>query len=224
VETLNLTEKGVRVVYRRKGREQESLADFCINSIPMQLLAGIDHNFPNEYAAGLTAVPRGKYFKLAFQAKERFWEREGIYGGISWTMQDISQMWYPSNGIHKQKGVILGAYTFAGAAGDKFAALSPDQRAALAKQQGEKLHPGYSNFVEHGVSVAWHRINHMLGCAAAWNESLRAQWFDRLQSPAGHHYLVGDQMSHLPSWQEGAVQSAFHAIADIDQRVREANT
>jgi monoamine oxidase len=224
VDTLHLTDKGVRVVYTRKGREHQIDADFCINSIPMQLLAGLDHNFPNDYAAGLTAVPRGKFFKLAFQAKERFWEREGIYGGISWTMQDISQMWYPSNGIHQRKGVILGAYTFSGVAGDKFAALTPEQRLELAKQQGEKLHPGYSSLVEHGVSVSWHRINHMLGCATAWNETLRTQWYKRLQAPAGAHYLVGDQISALTSWQEGAVHSAFHAIADIDRRVREAST
>jgi monoamine oxidase len=223
VESLNLTDSGVSVVYRRKDRQQKIDADYCINSIPMQLLAGLDHNLPNDYAAGLTAVPRGKYFKMAFQAKERFWEREGIYGGISWTMQDISQMWYPSNGIHKQKGVIIGAYTFGGAVGDKFAAMSPEERLELGKRQGEKLHPGYSHLVEHGVTVCWHRINHMLGCAAAWNESLRAQWFKRLQAPVGRHYLVGEQISDLPAWQEGAVHSAFYAIADIDRRVREGS-
>jgi monoamine oxidase len=92
----------------------------------------------------------------------------------------------------------------------------------LAKRQGEKIHPGYSSLVEHGVSVPWHRMNHMLGCAAAWNETLRARWYKTLQSPAGHHYLIGDQVSALPSWIEGAVQSAFHAMADIDQRTRQS--
>lgn len=37
----------------------------------------------------------------------------------------------------------------------------------------------------------------------------------------GAHYLIGDQISYHPGWQEGAIHSAFHAIADIDQRVRE---
>jgi monoamine oxidase len=221
VDTIRLTDKGVEVECVSKTNSELLRADFCINSIPMQLLSGIKHNFPPDYARGLASVPRGKFFKLAFQAKERFWERENIYGGISWTMQEISQMWYPSHGIHKQKGVILGAYTFAASAGDKFARLSPAERLELAKRQGEKLHPGYSNLVEHGVSVCWHRINHMLGCAAAWNESLRAQWYKTLREPVGRHYLVGDQISDLPSWQEGAVHSAFFAIADIDRRVRE---
>jgi monoamine oxidase len=221
VEAIRLSDKGVEVECIANNKREVLRADFCINNIPMQVLAGLTHNFPADYARGLAAVPRGKFFKLAFQAKERFWERENIYGGISWTMQDISQMWYPSHGIHKQKGVILGAYTFSGTAGDKFARMTPQERVNLAMRQGEKLHPGYSKYVEHGVSVAWHRMNHMLGCAAAWNESLRTQWYSVLREPVGHHYLVGDQISELPSWQEGAVRSAFFAISDIDRRVRE---
>ena len=82
-------------------------ADYVLNCIPMHLLAGIEHNFPKEYAAGFTAIPRGKLFKIGLQMKERFWEREGIYGGISWTLQDIQQIWYPAHGIHRKKGVML---------------------------------------------------------------------------------------------------------------------
>ena len=221
VDAIRLTDARVGIECVSKSGREVLEADFCVNSIPMQLLAGIKHNFPTDYARGLASVPRGKYFKLAFQAKERFWERENIYGGISWTMQDITQIWYPSHGIHKRKGVILGAYTFNGIVGDRWARMSPQERLAFAVRQGEKIHPGYGNYVEHGVSVCWHRMNHMLGCAAAWNESLYTQWFKKLQEPAGHHYLVGDQVSDLPSWQEGAVHSAFYAIADIDRRVRE---
>lgn len=221
VEAVRVTGDGVEVVYRHKGERTLLQADYCLNCIPMQLMAGIEHNFPPQYASGFSAIPRGKLFKIGLQMKERFWEREGIYGGISWTMQDIMQLWYPAHGIHGEKGVMLGAYTFTEAAGEKFARLTPQQRIDLAIQQGEKLHPGYRNYVESGVSIAWHRMNHMLGCAAQWDNALRAQWFKRLQSPVGGHYMIGDQLSYHPGWQEGAIHSAFHAIADIDRRVRE---
>jgi monoamine oxidase len=220
VQAIRVQDKGVEVVYRHKGQQHVVQADFCLNSIPMQLLAGIDHNFPSDYADVFAAVPRGKLFKIGFQAKERFWEREGIYGGISWTMQDIMQIWYPAHGIHRSKGVLLGAYTFSEGAGEKFARLPHQQRLELAIQQGEKVHPGYGSYIENGVSVCWHRMNHMLGCASQWSEPLRAQWFKRLQEPLGHHYIIGDQASYHPGWQEGAVHSAFHALVDIDRRVR----
>jgi monoamine oxidase len=34
---------------------------------------------------------------------------------------------------------------------------------------------------------------------------------------------MGDQVSYHPGWQEGAMASAHHAIADIDARERVGN-
>lgn len=220
VQAIRVKERGVDVTYRHDGKMVKTSADYVLNCIPMHLLAGIEHNFPADYAAGFTAVPRGKLFKIGFQMKERFWEKEGIYGGISWTTQDITQIWYPPHGINRKKGVVLGAYTFTPEAGEKFARLAPADRLELAIQQGSKIHPDYRSYVENGVSIAWHQMNHMLGCAAQWDEALFAQWFRKLQTPVGNHYLIGDQVSYHPGWQEGAMASAHHAIADIDQRVR----
>jgi monoamine oxidase len=222
VEKIMLKDRGVEVVYRHNGRTQVATADYCLNSIPSHLLAGLEHNFPADYATGLAAIPRGKLSKIGLQSRTRFWEREGIYGGISWTMQDITQIWYPAHGIHRQKGIVLGLYNFNDAVGEKLGRLTHEQRMELALSQGEKVHPDYRSQIESGVSVVWHRMNHMLGCSARWSEGLRKQWYSRLQAPVGNHYLVGDQMSYHPGWQEGAIHSAFHALADIDQRVRES--
>ena len=68
-------------------------------------------------------------------------------------------------------------------------------------------------------------LNHCLNnasshCAAQWEEALYKQWFATLQKPVGAHYLMGDQVSYHPGWQEGAIASAHHAIADIDARER----
>jgi monoamine oxidase len=136
-------------------------------------------------------------------------------------MQDIQQIWYPSHGIHRQKGIVLGAYSWDPSAGDRFARLPPAERFKLAIQQAEKIHPDYGGYVENGVSIAWHQMNHMLGCAAQWDQGLLDQWFARLQAPVGNHYLIGDQISYHPGWQEGAIASAHHAVADIEQRLRE---
>jgi monoamine oxidase len=221
VQRIRVLDKGgVEVTYRRDGQYVTTKADYVLNCIPMHLLAGIEHNFPKSYSDGFLAVPRGKLFKIGFQMKERFWEKEGIYGGISWTTQDIQQLWYPAHGINRQKGVMLGAYTFNPEAGEKFGRLSPADRIKLAIAQGEKIHPGYGSYVESAVTVSWHQMNHMLGCAAQWDEPLWEKWFKTLQTPVGSHYLMGDQVSFHPGWQEGAMASAHHAIADIEARER----
>jgi monoamine oxidase len=223
VQKIHVKNRGVEVTYRKDGAYVTAKADYVLNCIPMHLLAGIEHNLPKAQAAGFTAIPRGKLFKIGLQMKERFWEREGIFGGISWTLQDIQQIWYPAHGIHRKKGVVLAAYTFDPAAGEKFARLSPPERIKLAIAQGEKIHPGYGRYVESGVTIAWHQMNHMLGCAAQWDEPLYKQWFKTLQAPSGNHFLIGDQVSYHPGWQEGAIASAHFAIGEIDARERLGN-
>ena len=220
VESVMTRDDAVDVVYR-DGRERKQLtASYCLNCIPMHILAGIRHNFPPEYAGAFTEIQRGKLFKLGLQSRERFWEREGIYGGISWTSQPITQIWYPAHGIHRQKGVLLGAYSFEKGIGDRFSRLTPAERVEFGIAQGEKIHADYRKHIECGVGVAWHQMNHILGCAPEWNRELYLKWFARLQAPEGNHYLIGDQLSLNPGWQEGAVQSAQWAIADLDRRER----
>ena len=100
--------------------------------------------------------------------------------------------------------------------------MSPAERVEVALVQGEKVHPGYRQHVERGLSVAWSRMNHMLGCSTLWTEEALRNDLPTLQEPAGRHYLVGDQVTHHAGWQEGAIQSAYHALRDIDRREREA--
>lgn len=221
VESVMLRQQKVEVVYSSPAGRDKISADYCLNSIPFQLMAGIPNNFPAGYAAVLTAIPRGGLFKIGFQMKERFWEKEQIFGGISWTTQDITQIWYPCHGIHRRKGVVLGAYIFGGEASARFERLTPAARLEAAIQQGEKVHPGaYRKNVETGVSIPWHRMNHMLGCASEWSPVARQKFFARIQAPVGNHYMIGDQVSYHPGWQQGAMHSALHAVTDIDKRVR----
>jgi monoamine oxidase len=219
VREIELLAKGVRVRYAHGGREHSIRADFCVNCVPSHLVAGFRTNFPRDYLEALRAPERGKLFKIGLQASERFWERENIFGGISWTGQDITQIWYPSHTFFAQKGILQGAYTFGNAGGEKFAAMSPAARIEEAIRQGEKVHPEYRQYIETGVSVPWHRMNHMLGCSARWHEEDLKTHYPRLQKAVGRHYMVGDQISHHSGWQEGAIRSAHLALADIDRRV-----
>src|SRR4051812_31602463 len=64
VQRIRVQPKGVEVTYRRNGEYVTAKADYVLNCIPMHLLAGIEHNFPADYAAGFTSIPRGKLFKI----------------------------------------------------------------------------------------------------------------------------------------------------------------
>jgi monoamine oxidase len=220
VRSITLREKQVEVTYAGPAGLQRESGDFCLNSIPAHLMRGVTHNFDPAYAQAFDSLEPGNLIKIGLQMRERFWEGEQIYGGMSWTTQDITQIWYPSHGIHGAKGVVLGAYVFGGAAAQRFEQLTPSQRQAAAIAQAAKVHPRYGEYVDNGISVVWRRIRYLQGCAPLWTAAGRSEFFATLRNAHGRHYMVGDQVSFASGWQQGAMDSAWAAVRDIDARVR----
>lgn len=219
-KSILLKEQGVDIVYSHKGQEQTVHADFCLNSIPAHILVGIENNFPKDYTNALAQQHRGTLFKMGLQAKTRFWEKEDIYGGITWTGQEVQQIWYPTNGMYKQKGIILGAYIFFRHNALKFTSMTHEERMQAAIHQGTKIHPDYANQIENGVSVAWHRMNHMLGCTSQIRNVEDDKVFQTIRKPVGRHILIGDQTSYHTGWQEGAFAAAHYAMDLMNDMLR----
>ncbi|MEM6605312.1 MAG: FAD-dependent oxidoreductase [Pseudomonadota bacterium] len=216
VTGIQLKEDGVDVRYLQEGNEHRIEADYCLNCIPGPLLSGIESNFPESYRAVMSKLPRGHLIKVAFQARERFWERELIYGGISWTSEPIQQLVYPSGSLQGKKGVLLGAYIFNRDNALRFTHMRHEERVAEAIKQGEKLHPGYGDYMECSASVAWWNMNHHLGCAAHVAGSESDEVLAQLTAPVGRHILMGDQTTYHSGWQEGAIGSAHAALQTLN--------
>ena len=208
-------------------------ADYVVCTIPAPVLVGIANNFSDRTNEVIQTTEYSKAFKIAFQAPRRFWEEDDhIYGGISWTsFNGVTQIWYPANGYHRQKGVILGAYSFGepggwGGEGSRiFAPLTPGERLEKAIEFGEKIHPGYRDKLTengrlNGVSRVWSEVRYQLGGwpldgSPAMNPLRDADGVIR----DGAVYFAGDQTSELHGWQEGAALSALAAVDAIQIRV-----
>ena len=150
VEEIRQTSGGAQIIYSRDGRPSQALdADFAICTIPPPVLKDIPNNFSSDTQAAIESVQFVPAVKIAFQTRRRFWEEDqAIYGGISWTDQDITQIWYPAAGYHRNKGVLLGAYIWSYGPGLRYTDLRPDERAQAAIEEGERLHPGYADEIE----------------------------------------------------------------------------
>ena len=223
VREIRRAAEGVRILYRRQesGRLHALHADFCIVTIPLSVLSAIGADFSPAYKAAVASASYGKAVKLAFQAKRRFWEDDdGIYGGISWTDQDVTQIWYPTGGYHGKTGILLGAFVWTDAIAERFGALKPDERNRLAAASGAKFHARYAEEVEHGISVAWAKVPHNLGAWVHWTPEGRKTAYATLLEPDGPIYLAGEHMSYVTAWQEGAVLSAQAVVKAIAERVR----
>ena len=91
-----------------------------------------------------------------------------------------------------------------------------EKRLEKAMEGAKLLHPKFADFVpiKLGLSIAWQLVPHQRGGWANWDWSKDAQQkaYDRLLEPDKQFRVVGDQVSYLPGWQEGAVLSAHHVV------------
>ncbi len=194
--------------------QPEETAEIVISALPAPLAARLE-GLPAARRQALAELPHEPAAKLAVQAP-RFWERQGIYGGISWLPgADITQLWYPSEGFHAQNGVLIAAYIWETGKAERFAARTPAERAEAALREAATLHPELPGLAEHPVSVAWGRMEHAAGAWAEWTPEYRARHHAALAAPEGRVHFVGDWLSQLPGWQEGAVASAWHTLGAL---------
>ncbi len=209
VTEIRKTASGARVVYNDMLGTPTSIdADFCVVSIPATVLTSIPNDFSAAHQAEIANFTYSSAVRIAFQSR-RFWEQDhNIYGGISWTDQDITQIWYPSYGFGQANGIVLGAYIFDGPAGDAFTNQTPAQRITSTMTQASNVHPEFNGEASRGISVAWKKMPFQLG---AWGTSNAAT----LLTPDANIVFAGEHLSILQGWQEGAILSAYHAIDTV---------
>ncbi len=184
VSEIRQGERGVWVIYAdANGRPRRVDADYCVSTIPLPVLNGIQKDLSQPVQAAIAAARYDSAGKIGLQFKRRFWEEDDeIYGGRSWTDQEVGQFVYPSHGFSTTKGVIVGYYLdFRGTMRERpFAEI---QRLAL--DHGTRIHPQYAQEFETAFSVTWARV--------PWN---RGSW--RSESSAAHDALAPLQQARWP--------------------------
>jgi monoamine oxidase len=222
VTKIAQNEKGVAVSYEdhsQGGAVRQAEADWAVVTIPLSVLSQIDIEVSAAKQAAIQAVPYATSLKIGLEFKRRFWEEDdAIYGGISYTNQEISTIAYPNHGYQSGgKAVLLGAYAF-GANAYRIAGLPPEDRIKAALAQGAVIHRQYHAEFDNGVAVAWNRVPWSLGCCAIWTEQTRKDHYQDLVSLDGRIVLAGEHASYVGCWQEGAILSSLDAITRLHQR------
>ena len=211
---------GARVSWKHRGTGQvQNLdADFVVCTIPLPPLNRIDTDFPAPVrrAIRVGAAAYVPAMKVGFEANRRWWETDlGIYGGITWTSRDINQVWYPSSGFNRKKGILIGSYIWDGTIGKRFAAMRPARRVAVVREGVDKLHPGFGRQIDRGVSVAWSKLPFAGGGWVDRGDDAWIKAYTVMRRPAGPVYFAGEHMSMLNQWQEGAARSALEVVTAI---------
>jgi len=157
--------------------------------------------------------------KIGLQFKRRFWEEdEMIYGGITHTNNELTQIFYPNNNYLGKKGILLGYYNFndkAKQVGD----LSIGEREKLALAKGSLIHPQYPKEFEKSFSVSWHKVKYNEGGWAVYTNESRKTIYEALLKPEKQVYFAGEHLTYLNAWMAGAFESARSTVAAIHARV-----
>ena len=213
----NLTDKGK---YRSK-------YDYCISTIAPSLLRKTRNDFDRSFKRALksgNAVTDVHAGKVAWQS-DRFWESDKyyIYGGISWTTDFNTQIWYPSAGFNNKRGILTGAYV-RGDAGTEFGQLTREERIARSLEGGINLHPELDpnhspqyNDLSKAMTISWQNMAFQAGgwFSAPSTDDQKDQYQILLDGQHGRFFMGGDAMSYTPGWMEGAVAAGCMAAENI---------
>lgn len=211
----------VRIEHGAAGRTE---ADYCICTLPLNILGRIPNDFSPEKQAAIKGIAYLPSVKVAFESP-RFWEEEGIYGGVGWTDAVSENLLYPSGHWHSDKGVLVAAYVGGWTSPDnpqKFTALSHEERFRICREVVERLHPGRSRELNKPVTVAWGLTKWSEGVGPideVFNEPRPARYAE-LYRPEGPVFFAGEHLSYVQFWQEGAALSAHAAMKALQARVQ----
>ncbi len=224
VQNIQTKDNGVTLSVRnlKTGARTTLTADYCISNIPLPLLSKIKNNFTDDFAKAVATCVYDPTCKLGWQANRRFWEdnTNQIYGGISYTDDPITQMWYPSYDYFTKNGTLTGVYNYDQDA-INFGNMGLEERIATARKGAVKFHPEFADTKivpsDRAISIAWQNIPNEGGGWANWdpNSQDHSKAYTRLLSPDRRFFVTGDQVSQLPGWQEGAMMSAQHVVEQI---------
>jgi monoamine oxidase len=208
----------VEIVYKNNEGVQNLHGDLCICTIPLPVLSNVDHNFSSDVSRAIDYISYIPTGKIGLQFKRRFWEEdEQVYGGITHTNNELTQIFYPSYDYQSQKGILVGYYNFNDKA-KKTGELSVKEREQLALRKGSMIHPQYAKEFETSFSVSWHKTQYSLGGWAIYSNEERQTYYKALLQPDKQVYFAGEHMSYLNAWMAGAFESARTVVTAVHAR------
>lgn len=244
VTEIRKTAKGVRVGYTERGKPMSIEADYCICAMPLTVLKKTANDFSAPYVKVIDECRYASAYKIAWESR-RFWEQDyNIYGGLEFVNTGCSPIWFPSAGMHSDRGVVVSGYTEEEGV-PWFSKLDLAGKVEESRKSMERLHPGHGKELEKPMYVCWGKVEwnqgswirsygpdqeRAPGIATARQTGVnRNPAFSQTQTNPGYEtliqadgpiYFAGDHVSHVVGWQEGAALSALRAVQMISDRVK----
>lgn len=213
--------------------------DYVVCAIPFSSLRNVNINplFSNLKMRAIREVNYTPSQRTLLLCKERFWEKQGIIGGGSFTDLPIASIWYPSdhakyinssnnmgyqlnNLPSNEPGVLLGSYNF-GLDAIRFSNLPEEELFSELKREIEMVHglsEGYlDNIIEEHKTVAWDKEPSFRGALTFFQTEQKRLFSYAMTLPEYNNrvFFAGEHISAVHRWMQGALQSGMKAANDL---------
>ncbi|XP_068098867.1 L-amino-acid oxidase-like [Hyperolius riggenbachi] len=211
------------IVQYRKGKSApitNIIADYVLVTSTAKATRRIDFSplLSDEKTYALRYINYISATKIFLVCNERFWERDGLLGGRSYTDRPSRFMYYPSHNFTGGKDVLLASYTI-GEDSLFFLSLSDEQcvdvvledLAAIHQRQKEELR----NLCPKAVVKKWSLDSNSMGAFAHFIPYQYIYMYEHLSQPEGRIHFAGEHTSAPHGWIDTAIKSGIRAAKDI---------
>jgi monoamine oxidase len=232
----------VALAYREMGNGRHGFGqfDYVICAVPFSVLRVLDIQplFSSSKMQAIREVTYSPAQKTLFRCSGRFWEKQGIYGGGSYTDLPSNTTWYPSADIagdsfaaapaypadgrskrlpgSDSEGVLLASYNF-NLDAVRIGNLPDAERFRKLKRDVEEIHglnPGWLDpVVTQYKTQLWDKDPFFRGafCYFTPQQKKLFSW-TMLQPEYGNRvFFAGEHTSALHRWMQGALKSGMEA-------------
>ena len=200
--------------------------DVAIITLPLNIIRQLTFQPPlnSSISGSIADVYYCPSTKIMLQCKERFWQKEGITGGTSFTDLPISMLQYPtklSGDKDTDRGVLM-VYTWKQEA-LLFGSQSEKSAIQVAIDQIKKIHPEIVEQFEVGGVQSWYDDPTAQGAFCRLKPYQVRNTAHQLMYPTGENklYFAGEALSYCNGWIQGALESGLRAAYQFYARNEE---
>ncbi|NWW74232.1 OXLA oxidase, partial [Climacteris rufus] len=169
-------------------------------------------------AHALRSVHYASSCKIVLACSEKFWERDGIRGGLSITDRPSRFIHYPSHNFSSGVGVLLASYTWNDDA-DFLLPLAEEEAVDLVLRDLADIHQVSKERLQYvcdrHVVKCWQLDRHSLGAFAAFTPYQFVDYSQALFTHEGRVHFAGEHTAQPHGWIDTAVKSAVRAASNV---------
>ncbi|MFZ9661780.1 MAG: flavin monoamine oxidase family protein, partial [Chitinophagaceae bacterium] len=153
VQSIDHSDAGVKVTFKKFGQTQELSADHLVCCIPPPALKKITITpaFTPEKQFVLDNVQYDSYQRFVFQASSKFWEKDKLSINMDFDHPELWSVWHSADEVDSHRVIVLGT----GPGG-----ISVQRALAVFRE----LYPGKGDTIEQAVSRDWTKETYSSTC------------------------------------------------------------